>query len=100
VPCPLPRWIETGACVGCFPARAAFPVIQAGRHPHLHFRGLLRLHSRYGPPDCSTARSGLCRRASTRPVARPTRLPATRSTDNYLDGTSLRWRPAPSGRTE
>ena len=82
---------RTGACVGCFPVRAAFPVIRAGRHPHLHFRGLLRLHSRYGPPDFSTARSGLCRRASTRPVARPTRLPATRSTDNSLDGTSLRW---------
>src|SRR4051812_31723343 len=33
----------------------AFPVIQAGRRPSLHFRGLLRLHSRYGLPDCSTA---------------------------------------------
>jgi len=38
VPCPLPRRIETGACVDCFPAHAAFPVSQAGRHPHLHFR--------------------------------------------------------------
>ena len=28
---------------------------QAGRHPRRHFRGLLRLHSRYGPSDCSTA---------------------------------------------
>ena len=33
----------------------AFPKWQEGRHPHCHFRGLLRLHSRYGPPDCSTA---------------------------------------------
>jgi hypothetical protein len=38
VPCPIPRRIETGACVDCFPAHAAFPVSQAGRHPQLHFR--------------------------------------------------------------
>ena len=37
------------ARVGCFPLRAAFPVKSAGRHPQLHFRGLLGLHSRYGP---------------------------------------------------
>jgi hypothetical protein len=28
---------------------------QEGRHPHCHFRGLLRLHTRYGPPDRSAA---------------------------------------------
>src|SRR4051812_19119425 len=38
VPCPGPRRIEAGACVDCFPAHTAFPVSQAGRHPHLHFR--------------------------------------------------------------
>jgi hypothetical protein len=27
------------ALVDCFPAHAAFPVMQAGRHPHLYFRG-------------------------------------------------------------
>jgi len=26
-----------------------FPKWQEGRHPHCHFRGLLKLHSRYGP---------------------------------------------------
>jgi hypothetical protein len=46
---------RAGARVDCFPARAAFPKWQEGRHPHCHFRGLLRLHSRYGPPDCSAA---------------------------------------------
>ncbi len=51
MPCPLPRWTGPGARVGCFPARAAFPVIQAGRRPRLHFRGLLRIHSRYGLPS-------------------------------------------------
>ena len=46
---------QAGAHVDCFPARAAFPKWQEGRHPHCHFRGLLRLHSRYGPPDRSAA---------------------------------------------
>jgi hypothetical protein len=46
---------QAGAHVDCFPARAAFPKWQEGRHPHCHFRGLLRLHSRYGPPDRSVA---------------------------------------------
>jgi len=91
VPCPLPRRIETGACVDCFPAHAAFPVLQAGRHPHLYFRGLLRLHSRYGPSDCSTAQGGLCHEASIQPVARPNRSSATRAIDNSLGGTSLHW---------
>src|SRR5215213_5472870 len=91
VPCPVPRRIETGACVDYFPAHVAFPVSQAGRHPHLHFRGLLKLHSRYGPLDCSTAHGGLCHEASTRPVAPPGRSSATRSIDNSLDGTFLHW---------
>src|SRR6266545_576700 len=46
---------QAGARVDCFPAHAAFPKWQEGRHPHCHFRGLLRLHSRYGPSDCSAA---------------------------------------------
>ena len=36
---------RAGARVDCFPAHAAFPKWQEGRHPHCHFRGLLRLHS-------------------------------------------------------
>ena len=46
---------RAGAHVDCFPAHAAFPKWQEGRHPHCHFRGLLGLHSRYGPPDRSAA---------------------------------------------
>ena len=46
---------RAGACVDCFPARAAFPKWPEGRHPHCHFRGLLELHSRYGPSDRSAA---------------------------------------------
>src|ERR1035437_1421446 len=46
---------RAGARVDCFPTHAAFPKWQEGRHPHCHFRGLLRLHSRYGLPDSSAA---------------------------------------------
>ena len=80
---------RTGARVDCFPIRAAFPVLQAGRHPHLYFRGLLRLHSRYGPSDRSTAKSGLCHEAPARPVTRPSRSSATGSIDNSPGGTFL-----------
>jgi hypothetical protein len=37
-----------------------------------HFRGLLRLHSRYGLLDCSTAHGGLCHEASIQPVTQLT----------------------------
>src|SRR5205807_8841258 len=100
VPCPHTPADRTGVGVDCFPVHAAFPVTQAGRRPHLHFRGLLRLYSRYGPLDCSTAQGGLCHEASTRLVAQPSCSSATRSIDNSLGGTFLHWCYAPSGRTE
>src|SRR3954447_17114826 len=61
------------------PPRAAFPEIQAGRRPRLLFRGLLRLHSRYGPSDRSAARGGLRHEASACPVDRADRSSAARS---------------------
>src|SRR6202020_2601935 len=80
---------RTGARVDCFPIRAAFPVLQAGRHPRLYFRGLLRLYSRYGPSDRSTAQGGLCHEASIQAVTRPNRSSATRAIDNSLGGIFL-----------
>src|SRR3954471_16948143 len=56
--------------VGSFPARAAFPVLPAGRHPHRHCRGLLKLHTRYGLHSCSPTRRGLYREAPPAPVSR------------------------------
>ena len=91
---------QMGACVDCFPIHTAFPVIQAGRRPHHHFRGLLRLHSRYGPLDCSTAQGGLCHEASAKPVTQQGRSSATGAIDNSPRGTSLHWWCAPSARTE
>ncbi len=81
------------------PSHAAFPDRRAGRHPRFHCRGLLRLHSRYGPLDRSAAQGDLCHEASKRPVTQPHRSSATRSTDNSLGGSSLHWCSAPSGRT-
>jgi hypothetical protein len=35
--------------------------MEAGRHPLIDFRELLRFHSRYGPLNCSTAQGVLDR---------------------------------------
>lgn len=86
------------------PDRAAFPVERPSRRPQLPFRGLFRLHTRCGPSIRSTAKSGLCRSAQTRPVTQPSLLPATRPTDHCPGGTFTREANAPfrahlSGRT-
>ena len=82
---------RAGAHVDCFPAHAAFPKWQEGRHPHCHFRGLLRLHSRYGPPDRSAAQGNLCHEAPALAVARTSRSSATGSIDNSPCGIFLHW---------
>jgi hypothetical protein len=55
---------QVGAHVDGFPTHAAFPKWPEGRHPHCHFRALLRLHTRYGTSDRSAAQGDLCREAS------------------------------------
>ena len=100
VPSPLPPVNRTGASDGFFPARAAFPEIQTGRRSRLHFRGLLRVHSRYGPQACSIAQGDLGHEASTCSVTQTYCSSATRLTINYLGGTFLHWHLAPSWRTE
>ena len=91
---------RAGASIDPLPARAAFPVSPAGRHPRLHFRGLLKVYTRYGPLNRSTAQGGLCREASAGPVAQEGRSPATRHIDSYLDGSFFHRCFAPSWRTE
>jgi hypothetical protein len=90
---------RASACVDCFPARTAFPKWPEGRHPHCHFRGLLRLHSRYGPSDRSAAQGDLCHEAPALPVTRPSRSSATGSIDNSPGGIFPHRCFAPSGRT-
>ena len=90
---------RTGAFVDFFPVHAAFPKWPEGRHPHCHFRGLLRLHSYYGPLDRSATQGDLCHEASVQPVTQPNRSSASRPIDNYLGGILLHGCFAPSGRT-
>lgn len=75
---------QQGEHVDCFPGCAAFPAIRPGRRSHRNFRSVLRLHSRYGPLDCSATYSDLCHEASIRPIARPNRSSATKPIDNSL----------------
>jgi hypothetical protein len=58
LPTPVDRfgavgWRLARSRAGLFPNRMAFPERTAGRHPQISFRGLLKLHSRYGPSICS-----------------------------------------------
>ena len=63
---------------------------QEGRHPHCHFRGLLRLHSRYGPPDRSAAHRRPLSRGSNPCGYPPSRSSATGSIDNSPGGNPSR----------
>src|SRR5437763_9593246 len=71
--------------VGFFPARTAFPVLQAGRHPHRYFRGLLKLHTCYGLQGCSPTRRGLYREAPPSPVSPLGRSQAIQSYPQLLE---------------
>jgi hypothetical protein len=82
IPCldvlfPLPRWTAPSASVGCFPRACCLPRTPGGSASTTSLRGLLRLHSRYGPSIRSAAYGDVCRRASILPVAQLNRLPAT-----------------------
>jgi len=75
---PLPRWATPDAVERLLLRRAsAFPGCRAGRRPRLHFRGLLRVHSRYGLWGCRPPKAASCPRASTPAVADRSRLVAS-----------------------
>ncbi len=81
----------------------AFPEQRAGRHPQLSFRGLLKLHSRYGLQICSPTLCGLCHEApipSVYPAKRPVSYPVIPTTPGVgLSPTgNLRRRGAPPFR--
>jgi hypothetical protein len=80
------------------PSHAAFPELWAGRHPHCPFRGLLRLHSRYGRHACSTARHAEGVRCTTRPLSRGfdgAGCPATPPVSYQLNRQLAGWNPPP-----
>ncbi|MBZ5626844.1 MAG: hypothetical protein LAQ69_50440, partial [Acidobacteriia bacterium] len=47
--------------------------------------GLLKLHTRYGPPDCSPTMCGLCREVPISPVSRTHRSPAIESNHQLFE---------------
>src|ERR1700736_5455757 len=71
--------------IASWAARNAFPKWQEGRHPHCHFRGLLRLHSRYGPPDRSAAQRRPLSRGSN-PCGYPHKLLVSYRINRQLSG--------------
>ena len=101
VPCPLPRRIETGARVGCFPVPRGLPRISGGSASATSL-------SRPAQASLALRPAGSLNRPKAAFVARLRRgrLPSRAAcqlpdqTDNYLGGTLLHWRCAPSGRTE
>ena len=84
---------RTDASIDCIPVHVAFPRVPAGWAS----AASLENPSLVGDP---TAQCGHRHEASTQPVARPSRSSATRPIDNPLGRAVLRWRYAPSGRTE
>ena len=90
---------RAGARVDCFPARAAFPKWQEGRHPHCHFRGLHRLHSVTARRIAQPPKVTFVTRLRAQPVTRPSRSSASGPIDNYPGGILLHRCFAPSGRT-
>jgi hypothetical protein len=96
MPCPIPRRIETGASVGCFPIPRDLPRYSAGSASTASLSRLAQASLALRPTGSLNRPSGLDREAPIHPVARTNRLPATRSTDNSC-GSYLHWCYAPSG---
>jgi hypothetical protein len=78
--------------VGFFPARAAFPVLEAGRHPRFYFRGLLKLHSHYGLQGCSPTLLWALSRGFTL-----TGFPIRALASYRIQPTTIRMGPSPTG---
>src|SRR3974390_49473 len=76
----LVGWRVARSRAGFFPVRAAFPVTGTGRRPQHYFRGLLKLHTRYGLHSCSPTIRWLYREDPPRPRSRLGRSPATKFT--------------------
>jgi hypothetical protein len=72
---PVCRAQYPGGPNGCMcrllPRHAAFPRYSGGSASATSLSSLLRLHSRYGSLDCSTAQGGLCHEDSAKPFTQP-----------------------------
>ena len=74
--------------------------LTGGRRPHLHFRGLLRLHSRSARKVAQPPKAAFVTGLRSRRLPDKTACQLPDQTDNCLGGSFLHWCYAPSGRTE
>lgn len=93
---PLPRWTATGACVAYFPVARRPSFSARGSASTTNVRGLLRIHSRYGP----RIRSRAVRSLSSRGFVAADYSAATLGSYRVEPTTSSaelssRWTPAP-----
>jgi len=70
---------------GLFPIRSAFPDHPPGRQPHRRFRGLLKLHARYGLQGRSPTKSELFHEVSASPVPQTHRSIAIESNHQLFE---------------
>ena len=66
VPCPLPRWIETGASVGASPSRASLPRIAGGSASTCRLSRPARASRMLRPVGSLSGLRRLCRKAPVR----------------------------------
>jgi len=100
LPCPHAVLTTPVESIRCFRRSsrfiAAFPEFVAGRLPHHYFRGLLKLHSRYGLRTCSLAFRELCHEASASILSR---CSLATWTDFSQGGSFPHWQSTPLRRT-
>src|SRR5215467_7756947 len=77
MPSPIPRQDRWNLFARTIPSTSAFPETGAGRLLHQRFRGLLRVHSRYGLRACRVAIATFCTRGFSSLVASTAALIAT-----------------------
>jgi hypothetical protein len=92
VPCPLPRWTETGASVGCFPAPLGpSPLFRRVGVHDFTFEACSDFTHVTACRIAQPPNGGLCHEASAHPVTRPSRCQLPGSTDNSPGGSFLHW---------
>ena len=79
MPCPLPRWTETGASVGCFPAPLGpSPLFRRVGVHDFTFKACSGFTHVTACRIAQPPNGGLCHEASARPVTQPSRSSTTR----------------------
>ncbi len=89
---PLPRWPPWVHASVASPRRGGLPHSSCGSASTRYCRGMLRVHTRYGPPGCSPPKVDLCPRSFEARVA-----PGHRPGSYRVEPTTTRAGLAPAG---